>query len=177
VGYNEARGEARWSSSGSALSVGAVGSYRQYQDTHSGLAFLPLRDDGWHVEGSAAWRPANRLAASGTYGRDIGFGASRSDGSLGLRVTPNADAYVGLTGSAFQSIYEFRVGTGTVAGLVLDGGIRLGPDLQLVADAAVYQHVGKDTPNVVDWSQRRGSLRVEWTVGRDPGLAARTRAR
>jgi hypothetical protein len=177
VGYDEGRGEAHWSSLGSSLSLGAAGSYRRYQDTHSGLAFLPLRDDGWHVEGSAAWRPSSRLAASGTYGRDIGFGASRSDGSLGLRLTPNARAYVGITGSAFQSIYEFRIGSGTVTGVVLDGGIRLGPDLQVVADAAVYQHIGKDTPNVIDWSQRRASLRLEWTVGRDPGLAARGRVR
>jgi hypothetical protein len=178
VGYDEARGAARWTSLGSALSVSGAGSYRRYQDTHSGLAFLPLRDDGWHVEGSAAWRPSERLVASGTYGRDIGFGASRSDGSLGLRLTPNARAYAGLTGTAFQSIYEFRVGSGTVTGVVLDGGIRLGADLQLIADAAVYRHSGKDVPNVVDWSQRRASLRLEWTVGRDPGLAAaRGRAR
>ena len=175
VGYDEARGEARWSSSGSGLTAGAAGSYRRYQDTHSGLAFLPLRDDGWHVQGSVEWRPSGTLAASGTYGRDIGFGASRSDGSLGLRLTPNARAYVGVTGTAFQSIYEFRVGSGTVTGVVLDGGMRLGPDLQFVADAALYQHVGKDTPNVVDWSQRRASIRLEWAVGRDPGLAARSR--
>ena len=77
-----------------------------------------------------------------------------------------------MIGTAFQSIYEFRVGSGTVTGVIVDGGVRLSPDLRLIGDAAVYQHIGRDTPSIVDWSQRRASLRLEWTVGRDPGMVA-----
>jgi hypothetical protein len=172
VGYNEARGDARWSTLGGVLSLAADGSYRRYQSTHTGLAFLPLRDDGWHVGSTATWQPARTWAASGAYGRDIGFGASRSDGSAGLHWTPNDRGFVGVIGTAFQTIYEFRVGSGRVAGVIIDGGVRLKPDLRLIGDAAIYQHVGRDTPSVVNWSQRRGSLRLEWTLGRDPGMGA-----
>ena len=80
---------ARWHSLDESVSLSAAGSYRRYQDTHTGLAFLPLRDDGWHVEGSGGVATTPAWTASGTYGRDIGFGASRSDGSAGLHWTPN----------------------------------------------------------------------------------------
>ena len=68
--------------------------------------------------------------------------------------------FVGARGSVFQSIDEFRVGTGRVYGLGLDGGIRLRPETRLVADVAVYQHrMTRDAPTP-DWSQRRASLRL-----------------
>jgi len=75
-----------------------------------------------------------------------------------------------VTGTAFQSIYECKVGSGTVTGIILDGGLRLTPDLRLAANAAIYQHIGKNEPRVVNWSQRRASLRLEWTLGSDPGM-------
>jgi len=178
VGYNEARGELRWNSSDQLFSLSGDGSYRRYEDTHAGLAFLPLRDDGWHVGGSASWRPRASWLVSGSYGRDIGFGASQSDGSAGVHWSPGERGSLGVTGTAFQNIYEFSVGSGTVTGLIVDGGLRLTPDVRLAGDVAVYQHVGKDEPRVVNWSQRRASVRLEWTLGRDPGVRmARTSAR
>ncbi|HMI58803.1 MAG TPA: hypothetical protein VK511_12190 [Gemmatimonadaceae bacterium] len=172
VGYNEARGEARWSSSEQTVSLSADASYRRYEDTHTGLAFLPLRDDGWHVGTDASWRPRAAWLVSGSYGRDIGFGASQSNGSAGVRWTPSEHGYVGVTGTAFQSIYEFSVGSGTVTGVIADAGYRLTSDLRLAGDLAVYQHIGKDMPRVLNWSQRRASLRLEWALGTDPGMRA-----
>ena len=169
VGYREGRGELRWRMPSEAVTLSAGASYRRFEDTNAGLTFLPIRDDGWHVEASAGWRPAESWLANVSYDRDIGFGASRSDGSAAVRWTPNDRGFVGLTGTAFQSIYEFRVGSGTVTGVVLDGGFTIHSDLRVVADVALYQHIGKDTPSVVDWSQRRATLRLEWSVGRDPG--------
>jgi hypothetical protein len=171
VGYNEARGELRWSSAGQGFSISGDGSYRKYEDTNTGLAFLPLRDDGWHLGGSAAWRPRAAWSVTGSYGRDIGFGASRSDGTAGVRWTPGDRGYIGLIGTAFQSVYEFSVGSGTVTGLILDAGVRLSTDMRLAGNGAVYAHVGRDSPQVVNWSQRRASLRLEWTLGRDPGMS------
>lgn len=172
VGYNEARAEARWSSSAQTVSLSADASYRRYEDTHTGLAFLPLRDDGWHVGANASWRPRANWLVSGSYGRDIGFGASQSEGTAGLRWTPSDRGYVGVTGTAFQNIYEFSVGSGTVTGVIANAGLRLSPNLRLAGDAAIYQHIGKDMPRVVNWSQRRASLRLEWTLGTDPGMRA-----
>ena len=172
VGYNEARGEARWSSTAHTVSISADASFRRYEDTHTGLASLPLRNDGWHVGGNASWQARPTWLVSGSYGRDIGFGASQSNGSAGLHWTPSERGYVGITGTAFQNIYEFSVGSGTVTGVIADAGLRLTPDLRLAGDAALYQHLGKDTPRVVNWSQRRASLRLEWTLGSDPGMRA-----
>lgn len=172
VGYNEARGEARWSSAAHTVSIAADGSFRRYEDTHTGLASLPLRNDGWHVGGNASWQARPTWLVSGSYGRDIGFGASQSNGTAALHWTPSERGYVGVTGTAFQNIYEFSVGSGTVTGVIADAGLRLTPDLRLAGDAALYQHLGKDTPRVVNWSQRRASLRLEWTLGSDPGMRA-----
>ncbi len=170
VGYNEARGEVRWSSIAHGLSLSADGSYRMYEDTHTGLTFLPLRDDGWHVGSTASWRPRATWLVTGAYGRDIGFGASQSSGSAALHWTPSDRGFVGVTGTAFQNIYEFSVGSGTVTGIIFDAGLRLTPDLRIAGDGAIYQHVGRDMPRVVNWSQRRASLRLEWTLGSEPGF-------
>ncbi|HEX6313649.1 MAG TPA: hypothetical protein VFZ73_02275, partial [Gemmatimonadaceae bacterium] len=68
--------------------------------------------------------------------------------------------------------YEFRVGTGRMVGVRVDGGMRLASDLRLVGDAALYRHRLTGGAASPDWSQRRFSLRLEWTAGNDPGLAA-----
>ena len=171
VGYNEGRAELRWSSADQGFSLSGEGSYRQYQNTNTGLAFLPLRDNGWHAGASAAWRPRASWAVTGSYDRDIGFGASQSDGSAGVRWTPSDRGYVGVTGTAFQSVYEFSVGSGTVTGLIFDAGIRLTSEIRLTGSGAVYQHIGRDSPQVVNWSQRRATLGLDWTIGRDPGMS------
>lgn len=171
VGYNEARGVARWSSPDQSLSLSGSGSYRKYQNTNTGLAFLPLRDNGWHAGASAAWRPRAAWAVTGSYDRDIGFGAAQSDGSAGLRWTPSDRGYIGVTGTAFQSVYEFSVGSGTVTGIIFDAGVRLTPDIRLAGSGAIYQHIGRDRPQILNWSQRRVSLGLQWTVGSNPGMS------
>jgi hypothetical protein len=104
------------------------------------------------------------------YDIDIGFGASRSDVVAGARWMPDEYRWLGIAASGLQHIYEFRVGTGRVNGVRLEGGTRIAADARIVADAALYAHrqSGGGSP---DWSQRRFSVRLEWTVGRDPGAA------
>jgi hypothetical protein len=41
--------------------------------------------------------------------------------------------------------------------------------VRLVADAFVYRHNAHDRPQIVDWNQRRASIRLEWSVGGAPG--------
>jgi hypothetical protein len=41
--------------------------------------------------------------------------------------------------------------------------------MRLVADAALYAHRLSGADTSPDWSQRRFSLRLEWTAGPDPG--------
>jgi hypothetical protein len=73
--------------------------------------------------------------------------------------------------TACSTFYEFRVGTGRILGLRLEGGTRITPDVRLLADVALYDHHLTDGAAGPDWSQRRLSVRLDWTVGRDPGTA------
>lgn len=170
VGFDEARADLTWRGLDDALQVGAHGAYRQYDDTDAGVGFLPLRSDGWRFGASANWLLSERFTSYGSYDIDVGFGASRSDAAAGMRWAPRVGSYVGANVSGFQTIYEFRVGTGRVLGLALEGATRLTSELRLAADAGVYKHRLTDGAPGTDWSQRRASVRLEWTVGGDPGL-------
>lgn len=173
VGYNEVRAEANWRSRAGTLALSTRGGYRRYQDTHARVGFLPLRDDGWTVIGNASWRVRPAWEVNGSYRRDIGFGASKSDGNLGVRWEGADAAWIGITASALENIYEWRIAKGYVAGAALDAGVRLGPATRLSGQVALYRHIGANTPTTVDWSQRRAWLRLEWAVGSDPGMTAR----
>jgi hypothetical protein len=165
VGYSEARGTLDWAPAGSRVALGVSGGRRSYDDTETGVAFLPLRTDGWRVGGTASLRAAERWTLNGSYNMDINFGASSSDEDLALRWTPSDALTLGLRGLAFQNIYEFQIGTGRVVGGGGEIGWRLFPDVRLVADALLYRHTGNNAPQQVDWNQRRGTFRLEWTLG------------
>jgi hypothetical protein len=171
VGYTEASAGAMITRLDGRLTLHGHGGYRRYGDTGTGLEFDPIRDDGWRVGGDVAWRPRPAVLTYASAAHDIGFGASRSDFDAGVRWEPNDDAWVGVRGTAFQTAYEFRVGTGRVIGGALDGGIRLYRDIRLAGDVAIYRQTFGDAAPATDWSQTRASLRLEWTIGADPGLA------
>jgi hypothetical protein len=173
VGFNEARVAASWRSPDGAGAFAFSGGYRRYQDTHTGVGFLPLRNDGWTVIGSGTWRVRPAVEVTGSYRRDIGFGASKSDGNAGVRWERGDAVWVGITASVLQNIYEFRVDNGYVGGAALDAALPLTPYVSLAAQVALYRHFGTDaSPLIVDWSQRRALVRLEWFAGRDPGMSA-----
>ena len=74
-----------------------------------------------------------------------------------------------MEGSVTQTLYEYRIGTGRVYGAALNGAAQLAPDVRVVVDGGIYRQVLIDGAAGPDWSQRRVSLRLEWTVGSDPG--------
>lgn len=172
VGFNEVRADAQLTEGTGALAVDLHGAWRRYGDTHTGIETQPLRDDGWRVGGDASWRPLQRWTLSGGYSMDVGFGASRSDGDAAIHFAPTRGTYIGVQGTAFQSVYEFRVGEGRVYGVGLDAGVQLADELRLAGDAMVYKHRVTSTVPTPDWSQRRASVRLEWTLGGDPGMRA-----
>jgi hypothetical protein len=173
VGYNEARADARWQSAARRLALGVSGGYRRYQNTHTGVGFLPLRDDGWTVIGSGLWTLDRAWEITGSYRRDIGFGASKSDGNAGVRWLRGDGAQLGITGSATQNIFEFRLASGYLVGASIDGAMPLTSDLRLAAQAGIYRQMAANTPSTtVNWSQRRALVRLEWAAGRDPGMSA-----
>ena len=172
VGFDEARATLGWRDRTARLSLDASGGWRRYDDAHTGLTTNPLRDNGWRAGAGAEWTPSARWMAHADYDVDIGFGASRSDASTGLRWSPNDGVFFGGTVSALQNIYEFRVGTGTVVGVSVQGGLRVAHDARVVIDGAMYANRTSNNAPSTDWSQRRVALRFEWTLGDDPGEAA-----
>ncbi len=170
IGYDEAAAAAYWGRDVDRLSLQLRGAVRRYQDTDEGLASEEMKNSGWRVSADGNVRLTSDWSTFGGVRTEIGFGASRTDGDLGLRWEPSRRGYLGVRASAWQSSYELRLGTGTVYGAGLDGGIRLRPDLRILGDVATYRHTYDDGAPSRDWSQMRGALRLEWTVGRDPGM-------
>ena len=171
VAFDEARATVGWRDQRQHFAVDVSGATRHYHDAEAGLQSDPLRSDGWRAGAGVEWTPTDRWFAHADYNVDIGFGASRSDAAAGVRWAPDEDVFVGGTLSAFQNIYEFRVGTGRVFGLGLEGGVRVARDARLIVEAALYRHDMSDDAQSTDWSQRRLSTRFEWTLGRDPGTS------
>jgi hypothetical protein len=172
VPFDEVRGVVDWRSVSGNLGVDLRAGRRRYGATDAGLESTPIRRVGWRAGIGSEWAPDARWLLYGDYDIDIGFGASRSDVAVGARWMPDEHRWLGVTASGLQHIYEFRVGTGRVAGLRVDAGSRITADLRVVADAALYAHRMAGESASPDWSQRRVSLRVEWTAGRDPGEQA-----
>ncbi|HEY5491031.1 MAG TPA: hypothetical protein VIK25_07525 [Gemmatimonadaceae bacterium] len=170
VGYDEARTVLTYRAPRGSATAGLHGGYRKYRETDAGL---DLRTNGWRAGADVSWQPRAHWSAGANYDVDVGFGASSSDATASLRWLASSDAFLGVQGSALQNIYEFRVGTGRVVGLAADGAIRLTPDVRLSFDAGLYRNTGSNGLAVTDWSQRRASLRLEWTAGGDPGARGR----
>lgn len=167
VAFDEARANADWAPVGSPFAFGVTGAYRKYGETNTGIS---LRTNGWRAGANARWQGAGSLSATGSYDVDIGSGAADTDVRAGARWAASPRLSAGANLSMTQNIYEFRVGTGRIYGAALDGAVRVRPDVQLAIDAGLYQHTLTNGAPGPDWTQRRASLRVEWTMGADPGM-------
>ncbi|HVX38206.1 MAG TPA: hypothetical protein VHB25_01440 [Gemmatimonadaceae bacterium] len=168
VGYDEFTSHMRWASPEGRVTLGGDAGWRNYDDTQTGVASLPLRTNGWRLGGTGSVRVTNALSLAGDYNRDIGPGASSSSGDLSLQWITSDALHFALNSTAFQNVGEYAIGDGTVYGMGGETGIRLTPEVQLVGDVFFYRHLSHDKPNTVNWNQRRASLRLEWTLGSQP---------
>jgi hypothetical protein len=175
VAFDELRATADWRNTAGSLGVDVRGARRRYDETQAGLESTPLRRDAWRAGIGAEWVRSSRWLVHADYDVDVGFGASQSDVVGGTRWMPDESRWIGVAGHLLQHIYEFRLGTGRVAGVRIDAGTRLTQSVQVVADAALYAHRLTNAATSPDWSQRRISLRVEWIAGGDPGQGAARR--
>lgn len=167
IGFDEGRVNADWTPRGLPWSASVRGAYRQYAQTSAGLS---LRTNGWRAGGDLRWQGSGALSAFGTYDVDIGSGAASTDGRAGARWLTSSGKSFGATASVTQNIYEFRVGTGRIYGLAGDAAFPVAPDVRLAFDAGLYQHALTNGAPGPDWTQHRASVRIEWTMGRDPGM-------
>lgn len=169
VGFTEGNGTLSWSDARSRLLVQARGGWRRYEDTDAGLAFLPIERTGWRIGADGTWRAAGQWTVFAATHAELGFGAARSDVDAGVRWEPSRRLFAGARVAGFQSAHEFRVGQGRVFALGAEGGARLGAETRIVGDVTMYRHAYSAGAPSTDWSQTRASLRIEWTIGRDPG--------
>ncbi len=173
VGFFEVGTSGSWRDSERPRSVDLQIARREYGETHVTDIFGPVRSTGWRVSASGSLSPAEAWTLQGYYGAEIGFGAAKSQGRLHAQRTFDDATWLGLSATAFQRIFEFRVAKGTVYGLGLDGGLALGERTALTGSLALYRHdAGVETPEV-DWNQIRASIQFDWTVGAEPGAGGR----
>jgi hypothetical protein len=169
IGFDEERASINLRPRGSLFSFAFHGAYRKYANTDTDIE---LRTNGWRAGADVNWRGTGRVSASGSYDVDIGSGGASTDARAGGRWVASSDVSFGFDATVTQNIYEFRVGTGRIYGASLDGALRLKPDVRLVMDGGLYQHVLSNGAAGPDWTQRRASARIEWMLGRDPGMAS-----
>jgi hypothetical protein len=170
VGFDEERATVDWGPRGSPFTFSFRGAYRKYAESNT--AGLELRTNGWRAGGDVRWQGDGALSAFGAYDVDIGSGAASTDARAGARWIASSNLSLGVDAAVTQNIYEFRVGTGRIYGAALDGAVRVTPDVRLVTDVGLYQHTLTNGAPGPDWTQRRASIRLEWTLGRDPGMRA-----
>ncbi len=172
VGFEEAGAGAVWRRPGAPLGLQLDASRRRYPDTGAGLSFAPLRSAGWRIAAAATLDPLPAWSFEGRFASEIGFGTGLSDASVRARRALGGGAFVGLGAVAFQRASELRVDEGTVAGVDIDFGARLGGRAELGGSAAGYRQFGRGPSVGADWNQIRGSLWIGWTVGTEPGASA-----
>ena len=98
---------------------------------------------------------------------------AHSDGDVALRWRRGDRWSIAARGTAFETISEWRVGTGRVVGGGADVSFALRPDLNLVADAMLYRQRENGRAAEGPWNQKRAMIRLEWNVRGDPGATAR----
>jgi len=172
VGFKEAGVTGAWRLARRSARIEAQAAYRTYPDAGTSTTFGEYRTDGWRVGLSGALSIAPLWTLEGSYHADVGFGSAKSSTSAGVHRQFSDGAQVGLNATAFQTAYEFRVPEGVVWGLGADAAAPLSPRTHASASAAWYHHRTDNTGSVPDWSQLRLTVRLDWTIGPEPGLSS-----
>lgn len=169
VGFDEVRGGATWLGRGRGLLLRAEASYRNYGDAGGDDVFGSFRGEGWGIAANAGWSPASDWRLEAGARADAGFGAARREGQLSARRQLGEAGSIAAHALAFQRLYEFRLDEGTVFGFGTEASLALSDRVRLFASATAYRHRA-DAGTSIDWTQRRGSVRLQWTLGPEPGL-------
>lgn len=170
IGFKEALANARWSNSTGTAALHIGGGVRSYDDDDGGVEFERLREDGWRAVADVSWTPKPVVTLSGAYRADIGFGASRSQGDISARLNIGERGHLSASALAFQSAHELQVREGTVYGFGTDAALKVSPTSKIGWSMAVYRHDNATPTDEIDWSQMRGSVWLEWTVGSNPDV-------
>lgn len=169
VAYTEGEARVSWRPRPD-LGLRILGSYRSYHDTDTDILFEPLEDSGWRLGTGADWR-RGPWRFDGRYTVELGPGAFLSMGDASVRWVSPDGLTVGLRGSAFQQIEEFRIGEGVVVGAGALAGWEIpGGGARLEGGVDMYRHLWENRTVETDWDQMRAWSSIHVTLGRDPGL-------
>jgi len=171
VGCNEIGAGAAWRPGARPVDLQLDFARRSYSDANASTVFGDYRTDGWSLGATGSVRLAPPWLVQARYRMDLGFGAARSQASVRMQRDVGRGTHIAVSALAFERLFELRVAEGTVYGLGLDGRLRLGPRSALSGSLSTYRHYGNDGQPDVDWSQLRGMMRFEWTIGPEPGMA------
>lgn len=172
VGFGEAGGSVWWRPAGRTFQFTVDAAHRRYADTNTSDIFGLYESSGWNVSATGSVRERQNWLVQASYHLDLGFGAARSEANVRVQRDLGEGNFLAVSGIGFERLYEFRVSEGTVFGLGIDGAWKLSPRNRLGGSFSAYRHrVPSGVPSM-DWSQTRGSIFLEWTLGPEPGLTS-----
>lgn len=172
VGFDEARAGVTWAARQGRLIVRSDVAYRDYGSEGLDGSASGMRQSGWGLGTSILWSPARVWRLDGAYRIESGFGAARWDASAGARREFGDASSFAVHGIVFERLYEFRLDEGTVAGAGAEVTHQLNDRLGVFGGFTLYRHLNRGAAPSIDWNQRRASLRLQWTVGAEPGLTS-----
>ena len=174
VGFDEGRAGVTWMGPRGDLVLRGEASYRSYGVPAIDEGADVMRREGWGAGTGIGWSPTPPWRLDASFRVERGLGASRRDATAGVVRRFGDAGSLALQGVFFERLYEFRLAEGTVVGLGTEATLPLSARTRLVVAAAAYRHFEGGAAPGIDWGQRRGSVRLQWTVGAEPGATPRT---
>jgi hypothetical protein len=169
VGFDQGRVDVAWTPGGRSMLLRGEASYRSYHDPGTDGSVGNFRTDGWGLGVDGTWFARPQWRAEGGYRLEVSFGSTRSEGYAGVRRLLGDRGQLSVNGLAFQRLYEFRLDEGVVVGLGGDASFRTWDRGRVTGGLSAYRHLDRGTQVQMDWTQLRGHLRMEWTIGTEPG--------
>jgi hypothetical protein len=167
MGFDEGRMGVTWAEPRGTVLLRADASYRVYEDAYGAAG--SFRSEGWGLSAGASWSPERQWRLESGARVETGFGGARSEGHAAVVRRLGRHGSVAARALAFQRVYEFRLNEGTVVGAGTEASLRLSSRTRAVGALSRYRHLQGPESAEADWNQTRGSLRLQWTVGPEPG--------
>ena len=169
IAYHEAEIQAGWRPT-PGYDVAAQIGIRKYEDTNAEVFIAAAEDQTINLTLRGRAVLNTHLDISGEYRLERGYGAYLSSGEVSAGWSARDRLQIGVYGTAFQQILEFRTGEAVVYGLGATADYAVSHAFQISGGATLYRQGFENRPSAVDWNQKRAWLGVVWTFGRDPGL-------
>lgn len=153
------------------VSLRLWGERRDYADTDAEVPFQVTTDRTWRAGASARFSPSALWDIEGSYELNYTFGSASSAGAVRVSARPHERWTLGVRGSGFQQLGEFRVGEGRVWSVGGDVRWRMQVGTAWLS-VDRYRHDRRESgPPGVDWTQTRAAAGLAVYVGSEPGRA------